>query len=229
MNVDTGAKCNVVPQETFKQIKDKKQTMRTKPTNLVANGGSKIETHRMVKLQCQLEKQMYTLPFYIAQEDVLPLLGLRACIHAFMGLVSFSKDVHQLSLTNDDFSHLIQTEYSDLFSNELGKLPVTYSMTLNPEVRPVVCPARCIPVAMKDRVKAELDRMQELRVITPVSETTETGMPFGLNSANEVFQRSMEQIFTGYPCAIIVDDILIEGRTVKEHDVNLRKVFNCER
>lgn len=296
MKVDTGAKCNVVPQKTFEQIKDKEQTMRTKPTNLVAYGGSEIETHGMVKLQCQLEDQMYTLPFFIVQEDVLPIPGLRACIQ--MGLVSFSKDVHQLSLTDDDFSHLIQTEYSDLFSNELGKLPVTYSMTLNPDVRPVVRPAHRIPVAMKDRVKAELDRMQELGVIKPVSEPTDwvssmvatnkkdrqeiqicinprdlntalkrphhpmrtveevaaqmsssivfsvldakssfwqisldhrssmlttfstpfgryrfLRMPFRLNSASEVFQHSMEQIFTGYPCAIIVDDILIGGRT----------------
>lgn len=37
------------------------------------------------------------------------------------------------------------------------------------DVRPVVC----IPVAMKDKVKAELDRMQELGVITPVSEPTD--------------------------------------------------------
>lgn len=109
MKVDTGAKCNVVPQKTFEQFKDKEQTMCSKPTNLVACGGSKIETHSMVKLQCQLEEQM-----------------------------------------------------PHLFSNELGKLPVTYSMTLNPNMRPVVRPAHRIPVAMKDRVKAELDRMQEL-------------------------------------------------------------------
>lgn len=39
MKVDTGAKCNVVPQKTFEQIKDKEQTVCTKPTNLVAYGG----------------------------------------------------------------------------------------------------------------------------------------------------------------------------------------------
>lgn len=93
--------------------------MQEKPTDLVAYGGSKIKTHGMVKLQCHLEEQMYTLPFYIVQEDVLPLLGLHACIQ--MGLVSFSKDVHQMSIA-DDFSRQIQTEYSDLFSDECGKL-----------------------------------------------------------------------------------------------------------
>ena len=209
---------------------------------------------------------------------------------------------------------LIQAEYSDLFSDELGKLPVTYSMTLDPDMRPVVRPAHRVPMAMKDRVKAELDRMQDLGVITPVSEPTDwvssmvatnkkdkqeiririnprdlntvlkrphhpmrnveevavqmsgatvflildakssfwqislnhrssmlttfstpfgryrfLRMPFGLNSASEVFQCSMEQIFTGYPCAVIVDDILIGGKTIEEHDANMRKVLNRAR
>ena len=312
MKVDTGAKCNVLPMKTFEQVKIKEQTACTKLTNLVAYGGSKIKTVGKVKLQCHLEEQPYTLSFYIVQEDVLPLLGLRACME--MGLVSFSKDVHQLSDADDDLSHQIQAEYSDLFSDELGKLPVTYSMTLDPDVRPVVRPAHRIPLAMKDRVKAELGRMQELGVITPVSEPTDwvssmvatnkkdkqeiricinpkdlntalkrphhpmrtveevaaqmsgatvfsvldakssfwqisldhrssmlttfstpfgryrfRRMPFGLNSASEVFQRSMEQIFAGYPCAIIVDDIMIGGKTAGEHDANLRKVLNRAR
>lgn len=54
-------------------------------------------------------------------------------------------------------------------------------------------------------------------------------MPFGINSASEVFQRSMEQIFAGYPCAVIVDYILIGGHTVKEHDDNLKRVLERAR
>ncbi|KAI2653770.1 Retrovirus-related Pol polyprotein [Labeo rohita] len=45
----------------------------------------------------------------------------------------------------------------------------------------------------------------------------------------KVFQRAMEQIFTGFPCAIIVDDIIVGGKGEKEHDENLRKVLNRAR
>ena len=48
-------------------------------------------------------------------------------------------------------------------------------------------------------------------------------MPFGLTSASEVFQRAMEELFTGYPCAIIVDDLLVWGEGTADHDANLRK------
>ncbi|KAA2234846.1 hypothetical protein F0L74_33115, partial [Chitinophaga agrisoli] len=54
-------------------------------------------------------------------------------------------------------------------------------------------------------------------------------MPFGISSASEVFQRSMEQLFAGYRCAIIVDDIIIGGRDVAEHDINLKRVLNRAR
>ena len=50
-------------------------------------------------------------------------------------------------------------------------------------------------------------------------------LPFGLNSSAEVFQRTMEQLFSGYPCSIIVDDILVSGSTIQEHDENLQKVL----
>ena len=50
-------------------------------------------------------------------------------------------------------------------------------------------------------------------------------MPFGISTASEVFQRTMELLFAGYPCEIIIDDILVWGRDVVEHDVNLAKVM----
>ena len=54
-------------------------------------------------------------------------------------------------------------------------------------------------------------------------------MPFGINTASEVFQQTMERLFEGYPCAIIVDDILIWGSTEEEHDANVRKVLERAR
>ena len=35
----------------------------------------------------------------------------------------------------------------------------------------------------------------------------------------------MEELFSGYPCAIIVDDLLVWGEGTADHDVNLKKVL----
>ena len=54
-------------------------------------------------------------------------------------------------------------------------------------------------------------------------------MPLGITSASEVFQRAMEELFAGYPCAIVVDDLLEWGEGTVEHDVNPRKVLQRRR
>lgn len=51
-------------------------------------------------------------------------------------------------------------------------------------------------------------------------------MPFGFNSAGEVLQRTMEQLFVGYLCAIIVEDIMVAWRDVQEHDSNLKLILD---
>ncbi|KAL1279192.1 hypothetical protein QQF64_025865 [Cirrhinus molitorella] len=311
VKVDTGAKCNVMSQTTFKRIaKDEQSVKQESSPNLVAYGRGRIETKGLVTLLCNLKGQSHLLPFFLVDQDVQPLLGFRACLD--MGIVTMSPHVHLVSMENS--TEQILKENKDLFTDELGELPITYSMTIDPSVQPVVRPAHRIPLAMQGRVKAELDRMQSLGVIAPVSEPTDwvssmvvthkkdrqeirlcinpkdlntaikrphhpmrsveevasqmsgatvfsvldaknsfwqirldrkssmmttfstpfgryrfLRMPFGINSASEVFQRSMEQLFSGYPCAIIVDDIIIGGRDAAEHDINLKKVLNRAR
>ena len=52
-------------------------------------------------------------------------------------------------------------------------------------------------------------------------------MPYGLNSGSKVFQQAMEQAFSGTPCEIIVDDIIVLGATTKQHDERLEQVLKC--
>ncbi len=51
-------------------------------------------------------------------------------------------------------------------------------------------------------------------------------LPFGIKSASEVFQKAMDHLLEGYPCEVIVDDILVWGSTEAEHDENLLKVLD---
>ena len=48
-------------------------------------------------------------------------------------------------------------------------------------------------------------------------------MLFGITSALEVFQHAVEELFAEYPCAIVVDDLLVWREGTVEHDANLRK------
>ena len=91
-----------------------------------------------------------------------------------MGVVKMSPDVHQVSVEgNMEFGSQLFVQYKDLCSNEIGGLPVTYSMTFDANLQPMVRQAHSIPVTMQERVKAEHERMQSIGVITTVTEPTD--------------------------------------------------------
>ena len=79
------------------------------------------------------------------------------------------------------------------------------------------------------QIKLEKQSCLRTTFSTPYGRYRFLRMPFGINTASEVFQQAMERLFEGYPCAIIVDDILIWGSTEEEHDANLRKVLETAR
>lgn len=49
----------------------------------------------------------------------------------------------------------------------------TYHIVLDPTVPPVIDASRKVPVALQHRLKEELKRMENMKIITPVSEPTE--------------------------------------------------------
>ena len=54
-------------------------------------------------------------------------------------------------------------------------------------------------------------------------------LPFGIKSAAEVSQKTIDHLFQGYPCESVVDDMLIWRSTEAEHDKRLLKVLNHAR
>jgi len=53
----------------------------------------------------------------------------------------------------------IFTRYADLFDGSLGCMQGEVHLTVDPEVRPVQMPLRRLPIALRDQVKPELDRL----------------------------------------------------------------------
>ena len=58
-------------------------------------------------------------------------------------------------------------------SKGIGLFPGECKIHLDPSVTPVVNPPRRIPVALRDKVKQELDRMLQNDIIAKVTEPTE--------------------------------------------------------
>jgi len=67
----------------------------------------------------------------------------------------------------------LTNKYPDVFDNGLGKLPGKVHLQVDPVYQPVILPAREAPVAVKEKFKAELKRLQDLKVIAPVDQPIE--------------------------------------------------------
>ena len=61
---------------------------------------------------------------------------------------------------------------------------------------------------------------------SPIGRWRYTRLPFGLNSANEVFQKKVSQHFEDIPGAMVLfDDILVYAENEEDHDKTLRQVL----
>lgn len=157
VKIDTGAKCNLVSRALLQQIDPSAHINPSRRADLVAHGGQIIQTLGAadVNFECGL------LCFQVVDRDVKSLLGLRDSVR--LGYVTFGPEVQ--AIVQQEAPEL--TEYKDLFdTSTIGKLPVVYHMRLDDTVHPTICAPRRVPLAMKDKIVAELHRMTELGVIT---------------------------------------------------------------
>jgi hypothetical protein len=170
--LDTEAKFNVLSKTTLNTLNI--QTTILKPdAPLRSYSGHLIEPVGAVHLTCARSNQNYNVKFYIVDRDVQLVIGAKTC--QVMKLV---KCIHAISpnenppnKTNTCLPVDVEKEYPDLFKG-LGYLPGTHTIRVDETITPVVHPPRKIPIALKDRVKAELDRMEEIGVIVKQHEPT---------------------------------------------------------
>uniref|UniRef100_UPI00398E4F2B uncharacterized protein n=1 Tax=Pristiophorus japonicus TaxID=55135 RepID=UPI00398E4F2B len=66
----------------------------------------------------------------------------------------------------------VNNVYPDVFQG-LGHMPGTVHLELNESATPAVMPPRRVPIAIKQTLKEELDRLEERQIITKVVEPTD--------------------------------------------------------
>ena len=64
-------------------------------------------------------------------------------------------------------------KYPDVFDKGLGTIPGKVHLQVHPGSKPVILPARKVPVSIREKFKEELQRLESLKVIAPVDEPTE--------------------------------------------------------
>ena len=165
LELDTGAKCNIMSYETLESLGTKHEL---KPSPLFIRGvhGQSQKAIGVVTLPCYYKGVVHYVKFQVLDcNRNVNLLGKDDCVK--FGLVA---RIHNISCSST--SHTVINRYSDVFADEIGCLPGEYRIKIDENVTPVVHPPRQVPVAIRDKVKAELQRMEEAQIIKRVTEPT---------------------------------------------------------
>ena len=159
VKLETGAQVNVMPLTVYKALGKDPKKLKPTNTNLTAYGGNKIEVLGCCNLKSRYKDRVRVLKFYVVTACAPCALSLKACQDLVLIKVVLAVNTNcYMSLTMCLLDKAVHQEYS---------------IQLNPEVQPVVHAARKIPVALREKVKAELDRMESLNVISKVDEPTQ--------------------------------------------------------
>ena len=103
--------------------------------------------------------------FIVFDQELQPLLGLRTCQE--MELVTIHCENIQKVMS------IWPTQFPQVFDEELGTLPgPPHHLVTKPEIRPCIMADRRIPIAVRPKLKQELERLARRGVITPVDEPT---------------------------------------------------------
>lgn len=309
--IDTGAQTNAIPVQIFERLF---RDTAIKPTTqkISGYGGEFLKVKGTCHLKCKYKNTSIVLEFYIVDTKAPPILGMRASLDLKLIKLILTVAEEEAKPCTDTDSLL--KEYTDVFQG-IGEFPGECNLHVDPHATPVVYPPRRVPIALRDRLKKELDKMEESNVICKVTEPTEwvnalvvvekpqTGklrvcldprdlnkaikrphyplptledvttklagakyfsvldarsgywaiklsttssllttfntpfgryrflrLPFGINSAQDEFQRRVDETYEGLTgVAAIVDDILVFGKTKLEHDNNLRAMLKRTR
>ncbi|UYV60689.1 K02A2.6-like [Cordylochernes scorpioides] len=279
--LDSGAEVNVLPYTFTRQMKGLEifQTNR----KLTSYTGHEIKIKGIATLNCKTKNKTESLEFFIADGYYQPILGIEA-----IEKLSLIKKCDAVQTEQNNSAKENLNRHKNIFEG-IGRLPIEHKIRLNENTTPVIAPSRKNPFSIREKVKAELERMEKLDIIEKVEEpsewthpivvvqklsgdvricmdprelnkyvqreryilpTAETifselkestnlctiatpfgrfrfkRLPYGLNSASEVFQRCINNILSGLQgTACYMDDILIYGNTMEEHNRNLETVL----
>ena len=115
-------------------------------------------------MKCQYKDIHSILKVHVVDTHAPPVLGLKACIE--FGLIKLI-----LSVSSSSGIPILE-EFADVFTG-IGLFPGKCTIHIDPNTIPVVHPPRCVPLALRDRLKQERQNMEKQQIIMKVTEPTE--------------------------------------------------------
>ena len=147
------------------------------PSNavLTAYNGTHIQQYGTMTIPCSYRGKRCDAEFYVSSSTGPAILGLPSCRE--LRLVEMNCEVKEtLNRTNSEARIASKSDLIDAYPDRfegIGSFRGEFHITIDKSVPPVVHSPRRCPIHLKDEVKTELEKMEELGVITKVSAPTD--------------------------------------------------------
>ena len=161
MEIDTGSAVTIMAESSFKEIAS--DPLQESLVDLCTYSGEKIQVKGEVICSVEYEGKHYVLPIVVTSGSGPTLLGRNWLQHIPL---NWPKLFQIILKVDDKLSQLLQF-FSDVFKDELGTLQgQKVSIHIDPSVPPKFCKARSLPYAMRGKVEAELQHLQDQGIIS---------------------------------------------------------------
>jgi hypothetical protein len=170
MEIDSGAAISCISRETYYN-QFSSYPLSQNYTKLKSYTGHAINPLGYINVKICYKGMLKPIKLYVVEGGGPPLLG-RDWLESFkIGFQSIN------AISNPSEVERVISKFPKVFSGKLGRYKHSkISLELKPDSKPIFCKPRAIPLALKELIDKELDRMIEDKVLNQI-ETSEWGTP----------------------------------------------------
>lgn len=165
VRLDTGADCCVMPLSIFRKIN---KQFKVRPTRCILKGfeGSQAKPLGIVNLHVSFKDREIYEDFVIIDGANQILVGGQACLK--LKLIKRINNVNLLDSNLSEKNEFIE-KHKEIFTG-FGRFPGKHNIPTKHNFENVCYPPSKIPIAVRDQLKIELDRLVERKAIVKVDE-----------------------------------------------------------
>ncbi|VDI84144.1 Hypothetical predicted protein [Mytilus galloprovincialis] len=154
--LDSGATANLIPKSLVHE-----SLIKETDNTLTMYNKSQMSAYGICTLRLKNPKtnKRYNVKFIVVGDEYTPLLGSKAIQHMSLIKIQFHNILtcEKGDNVNDFSMQNIVKEYADIFDGE-GSFQGNLHLEIDETITPVKSPLRRIPIAMKPKLKSELQR-----------------------------------------------------------------------
>ncbi|XP_065079445.1 uncharacterized protein K02A2.6-like [Ochlerotatus camptorhynchus] len=164
---DSASDITIISEETWISI-GQPSTQPTEESAVTASGGS-LNLLAEFQTKITIKNVTKTGRIFISSSAELNVLGIETMDLFDLWSVPISSLVNVVHQRSDQFTNQLKQQFPEVFRSTLGRCTkAQVKLYLKPDARPAYCPKRPVAYAALAKVDAELERLQQNGIISPV-------------------------------------------------------------